>query len=91
MQPGLYHWVDGVAQLCRAAPETAVRRLGQRLCLDEPLGGDPAYTDFACADLERVLDGYGDRRYRVAQLEAGSWPPDGCSWPRSPSTTAAPA
>jgi SagB-type dehydrogenase family enzyme len=71
MEPGLYHWVDGAPRLYRAAPENTVRRLSQRLCLDQPLGGDSAYTEFSCADLERVLDGYGDRGYRVAQLEAG--------------------
>lgn len=71
LRPGLYHWTDGVAQLHRALPEADVRELSRRLCLDQPLGGDSAYTDFACADLEQVLDGYGDRGYRVAQLEAG--------------------
>jgi hypothetical protein len=45
--------------------------LSRQVCLDQPLGGDSAYTEFACADLDRVLDGYGDRGYRVAQLEAG--------------------
>ncbi|HEV7931483.1 MAG TPA: SagB family peptide dehydrogenase [Actinomadura sp.] len=71
MEPGLYHWVDGRPEPYRTAPETAVRRLSRRLCLDQPLGGDSAYTDFVCADLDRVLDGYGDRGYRVAQFEAG--------------------
>ncbi|MCW2898598.1 MAG: SagB-type dehydrogenase protein [Streptosporangiaceae bacterium] len=71
MEPGLYHWVDGRAEPYRTAAEAAVRRLSRHLCLDQPLGGDSAYTDFACADLDRVLDGYGDRGYRVAQFEAG--------------------
>jgi SagB-type dehydrogenase family enzyme len=71
LEPGLYHWVEGVPQLYRAAPENVVRRLSRHVCLDQPLGGDSAYTDFACADLDRVLDGYGDRGYRVAQFEAG--------------------
>jgi SagB-type dehydrogenase family enzyme len=71
MQPGLYHWVQGRAEPYQTAPETAVRRLSRHLCLDQPLGGDSAYTDFPCCDLDRVLDGYGDRGYRVAQLEAG--------------------
>jgi SagB-type dehydrogenase family enzyme len=71
VEPGLYHWVEGGARLYRAGPESTVRRLSRRLCLDQPLGGDSAYTDFVCADLDRVLGGYGDRGYRVAQLEAG--------------------
>ncbi|HEX7746417.1 MAG TPA: SagB family peptide dehydrogenase [Micromonosporaceae bacterium] len=71
LPPGLYHWVAGVPQRYRAIPEADVRALSRRLCLDQPLGGDSAYTDFTCTDLEQVLDGYGDRGYRVAQLEAG--------------------
>jgi hypothetical protein len=71
MEPGLYHWAEGRAEPYRTASEAAVRRLSRRLCLDQPLGGDSAYTDFSCADLDRVLDGYGDRGYRVAQFEAG--------------------
>ena len=71
MDPGLYHWVEGRAQSYRAASETAVRQLSRHLCLDQPLGGDSAYTEFPCADLDHVLDAYGDRGYRVAQLEAG--------------------
>jgi SagB-type dehydrogenase family enzyme len=71
MEPGLYDWVEGAAQLYRAAPSDQVRQLSRQLCLDQPLGGDSGYTDFSFADLERVLDGYGDRGYRVAQLEAG--------------------
>jgi hypothetical protein len=57
--------------LGRAIPEADVRALSRRLCLDQPLGGDSAYTAFACVDLQQVLGGYGDRGYRVAQLEAG--------------------
>ncbi|SCL31156.1 SagB-type dehydrogenase domain-containing protein [Micromonospora rhizosphaerae] len=71
MDPGLYHRADRGLRLDRAAPEAEVRRLSEHLCLDQPLGGDSAYTDFACADPNRVLTGYGDRGYRVAQLEAG--------------------
>jgi SagB-type dehydrogenase family enzyme len=71
MEPGLYHWVEGRAEPYRTASEPAIRRLSRHLCLDQPLGGDSAYTDFICADLDRVLDTYGDRGYRVAQFEAG--------------------
>ncbi|MFL6053345.1 MAG: SagB family peptide dehydrogenase [Actinoallomurus sp.] len=71
MEPGLYSWVDGRAEPYRTAAETAVRRLSRYLCLNQPLGGDSAYTDFICADLDRALDAYGERGYRVAQFEAG--------------------
>jgi SagB-type dehydrogenase family enzyme len=68
---GLYHWVEGAAQPYRLMPEGQVRDLSRRLCLDQSLGGDSAYTVYACADLERILNRCGDRGYRVAQLEAG--------------------
>jgi SagB-type dehydrogenase family enzyme len=71
VQPGLYHWIEGAPQPYQVGPEESVRRLTRGLCLDQRLGGDSAYTDFACADLDLVLGGYGDRGYRLAQFEAG--------------------
>jgi SagB-type dehydrogenase family enzyme len=47
------------------------RHLATRLCLGQPLGGDSAFTSFAAADLERLLEGAGARAYRTAHLEAG--------------------
>jgi SagB-type dehydrogenase family enzyme len=47
------------------------RAAGARLCLDQPLGGDSAYTVFHAADLGHLLSKLGARGYRVAQLEAG--------------------
>jgi SagB-type dehydrogenase family enzyme len=47
------------------------RELAARLCLDQPLGGDSAYTVFHSASLGRVLDAGGTRAYRAAQFEAG--------------------
>jgi len=69
--PGLYHWVEGAAQPYRLMPEGQVRELSRGLCLDQSLGGDSAYTVYACADLESILNRWGDRGYRIAQLEAG--------------------
>jgi len=69
--PGFYGWVDGAPRRHRAASESEVRERSAHMCLDQPLGGDSAYTDFISADLDRVLDGYGDRGYRLAQLAAG--------------------
>ena len=48
-----------------------VRDEVRHLCLDQPLGGDGAYTVFPAAPLDRVLGALGDRGYRAAQLEAG--------------------
>jgi SagB-type dehydrogenase family enzyme len=47
------------------------RRAGTRLCLDQPLGGDSAYTVFHAAALDPLLDTLGGRGYRAAHIEAG--------------------
>jgi hypothetical protein len=47
------------------------RELAARLCLDQPLAGDAAYTVFHAASLDRVLRAAGTRGYRAAQFEAG--------------------
>lgn len=47
------------------------RRRAGYLCLEQRLGGDAAVTHFLMANLEEVLGAWGDRGYRVAQLEAG--------------------
>jgi len=47
------------------------RAAGTRLCLDQPLGGESAYTVFHAAALDPLLDTLGGRGYRAAQLEAG--------------------
>jgi SagB-type dehydrogenase family enzyme len=68
VHPGAYRWRDGDLELVRPGE---FRPLTQQLTLDQPLGGDSAYTAFHCADLDTVLDALGARGYRVAQLEAG--------------------
>ncbi len=47
------------------------RAYGARLCLDQPLGGDSAYTVFHAAPLEPLATRLGGRSYRAAMLEAG--------------------
>jgi hypothetical protein len=51
--------------------DEALRAAARHLCLDQPLGGDGAYTVFHCADVEAVTAALGDRGYRAALLEAG--------------------
>jgi SagB-type dehydrogenase family enzyme len=68
VEPGAYRWRDGDLELVRPGQ---FRPLTQQLCLDQPLGGDSAYTAFHSADLDTVLGALGARGYRVAQLEAG--------------------
>jgi SagB-type dehydrogenase family enzyme len=41
------------------------------LCLEQPLGGDAAAVIYFLAPLDAVLAAYGNRGYRLANLEAG--------------------
>jgi SagB-type dehydrogenase family enzyme len=41
------------------------------LCLEQPLGGQSSATVFFLADLPRALDRWGNRGYRLVNLEAG--------------------
>lgn len=68
VEPGAYRWRDGELELVRPGQ---FRPLTQQLTLDQPLGGDSAYTAFHCSDLDVVLGALGARGYRVAQLEGG--------------------
>ena len=47
------------------------RHHSAHLCLGQPLGGTSGATAFYLADLEAILETYGNRGYRLAQLEAG--------------------
>jgi SagB-type dehydrogenase family enzyme len=68
VEPGGYRWRDGDLELVRPGQ---FRPLTQQLCLDQPLGGDSAYTAFHAAPLDTALGALGERGYRAAQLEAG--------------------
>ena len=61
----LVHAIEGVT------PREESRDLGQRLCLNQALGGTGCYTAFHCADLDRVLGDLGARGLRAALLESG--------------------
>ena len=41
------------------------------LCFEQALGADASMIAFFMADLEKILERYGNRGYRAAQLEAG--------------------
>jgi SagB-type dehydrogenase family enzyme len=74
--------VDGVepGAYCYRAAEHALELLkagryrneSSYLCLEQPLGGDAAAVIYFLAPLARVLSAFGDRGYRLANLEAGS-------------------
>jgi len=68
VEPGAYRWRDGDLEIVRPGQ---FREITQQLCLNQPLGGDSAYTAFHSAPLDAVLGALGARGYRVAQLEAG--------------------
>jgi hypothetical protein len=68
LDPGAYRWRPGRLQSLRRGD---LRELAEHLCLDQPLGGDSAFTAFHCAGLEGALGALGPRGYRAAQLEAG--------------------
>ncbi|MEY7850247.1 SagB family peptide dehydrogenase [Natrarchaeobius sp. A-rgal3] len=69
LESGTYHYhpAAGELELLRAGE---FRREASHLALDQRLGGDAAACIYFLADLEAVVDAYGDRGYRVAQLEA---------------------
>jgi SagB-type dehydrogenase family enzyme len=47
------------------------RQYSAHLCLDQLLGGTASATLFYIADLEAILERYGNRGYRLVQMEAG--------------------
>jgi SagB-type dehydrogenase family enzyme len=66
--PGAYRWRGSGLELVR---EGQLRDDAAHLCLDQPLGGDSAFTAFHLAELDALLEDLGDRAYRAAQLEGG--------------------
>lgn len=66
--PGSYRWQGGELEQLAAGP---MRSVTARLCLDQELGGQGAFTAFHCSRLGAVLASLGPRGYRAAQLEAG--------------------
>jgi nitroreductase len=69
LEPGAYRFdpPDGF-ELLRTGN---LRRRAGYLVLEQYLGALAAATMFAMVDLDEVLDRYGNRGYRAAQLEAG--------------------
>jgi SagB-type dehydrogenase family enzyme len=68
VEPGTARWRTGGLEPGRRGD---FRAASEHLCLDQPLGGDSAYTVFHCAELGPLMAVLGSRGYRVAQLEAG--------------------
>ncbi len=68
IEPGAYRWRDGLLEQRRAGD---YREITAQLCLDQPLAGDAAFTDFHATDLDAMLAELDSRGYRAAHLEAG--------------------
>ncbi|MBW3546912.1 MAG: SagB family peptide dehydrogenase [Actinobacteria bacterium] len=68
VEPGAYRWRGHGLELLRPG---RLREQAAHLCLDQPLGGDSAYTAFHLTELDALLSTLGDRGYRAAQLESG--------------------
>jgi SagB-type dehydrogenase family enzyme len=70
LEPGAYAYDRGAHALVRLRAGD-VRRTSAFLCLDQALGGTSSATVFFLADLARTLERWGNRGYRLANLEAG--------------------
>jgi SagB-type dehydrogenase family enzyme len=68
--PGAYrYWPsDNALELVRAGD---FRAKSAYLCLEQPLGGDAAAVIYFLAPLSRIVAAFGNRGYRLANLEAG--------------------
>jgi SagB-type dehydrogenase family enzyme len=70
IEPGAYAYDRGGHALARLRAGD-VREASAFLCLEQALGGTSSATVFFLADLARALAGWGNRGYRLVNLEAG--------------------
>jgi SagB-type dehydrogenase family enzyme len=70
VEPGAYRYWPGAHALELITPGEH-RRRSAYLTLEQALGGDAAAVLFFLAPLDAVLQAYGNRGYRLANLEAG--------------------
>lgn len=70
LAPGAYFF-DREAKSLECLKEKDFRAEAAYLGLEQALPGDAAVAVFFLADLKRILERYGNRGYRAAQLEAG--------------------
>ncbi|MGH7375584.1 MAG: SagB/ThcOx family dehydrogenase [Candidatus Rokuibacteriota bacterium] len=70
LEPGAYAYHPGSHALARLRTGD-VRAASTFLCLEQALGGTSSATVFFLSDLAPVLERWGNRGYRVANLEAG--------------------
>lgn len=70
LPPGAYAY-DRASHGLTLLRAGAVRATSAFLCLEQALGGTSSATVFFLSDLARALDRWGNRGYRLANLEAG--------------------
>jgi len=70
LEPGAYAY-DRASHGLTGLRAGDVRAASAFLCLEQALGGTSSATVFFLGDLARVLDRWGNRGYRLANLEAG--------------------
>ena len=70
LRPGAYYFSLGDRNLELMKPG-GFREEAGHLCFEQALGADSAAVVFFMSELDRVLQRYGNRGYRAAQLEAG--------------------
>jgi SagB-type dehydrogenase family enzyme len=69
LAPGAYAWWPGGG--LEALREGEFRREAAYLTLEQALGGDAAATIFLLAPLDAILAAWGERGYRLVNLQAG--------------------
>ncbi|MFZ1877062.1 MAG: SagB/ThcOx family dehydrogenase [Nitrososphaeraceae archaeon] len=70
LEPGAYFFNRNLKAF-DLLKRNASRQISGYLCLGQSLFSDASAVMFLMADLHKVLDDFGNRGYRVAQLEAG--------------------
>ena len=68
--PGTYFYSPAKGEL-ELLKEGEFREEAGHLCFEQALGADSSAVAFFLADLDGILSRFGNRGYRVAQLEAG--------------------
>ena len=68
--PGTYYYSPSESRMQLLA-EGEFREEAGHLCFEQALGADASAVAYLMADLDAVLSRFGNRGYRIAQLEAG--------------------
>ena len=68
--PGAYYYSPTKGQL-ELLSEGEFREEAGHLCFEQALGADASAVAYFMADLDAILSRFGNRGYRIAQLEAG--------------------